>query len=296
MKIIQVSVEEKQGMSKLEQVVEEIFEEEKVKEVKREQKRQKKRARRKEKCKYGDFPSSDTSEDCKGSKEGLACEMKNGVEEEGVDCKVETCEKNGSELSLSNDHGHCNCSDTAIWNGGNSEHCSEKWPNKKRFVGPNSCSKESCCSKPECGKSEGDKSCPKQGSDSPQPECDESYSERGCGKPKSCPDLKEESCDVVCNHNKSVDVCCQNGFLSVGMNHDCDDKHHNLPVDDEEKQLLLSMGWNSAEPCQVSGDRITASYQRVWEPRTATAENKIAFRVVYKPTHTLLDFNCLLQY
>lgn len=47
----QVAVEEKQGISRLEQVVEEISEAERVKELKREQKRLKKKAKRKEKCK-----------------------------------------------------------------------------------------------------------------------------------------------------------------------------------------------------------------------------------------------------
>jgi hypothetical protein len=252
-------VEEKQGMSRLEQVVEEIFEEEKVKEVKREQKRQKKRARRKEKCKYGDLASNEMSEDCKGSKEGLACEMKNGGEEEGGSCKVETCgERNENELSSSNDHEHCNCSDSPIWNGENSE----KWDDES-CAGQNR--KEGCCFKSECGKSvscpdqESDQACPEQGrgKSSPREECGESYSQLGCGTPKSGPDLREGPCNEACNHNKSVvGGCYQNGFLSEEMNHDCDDKHDNLPVDDEEKQLLLSMGWNSAEPCQVSADDI----------------------------------------
>ena len=47
----QVSVEEKKGISRLEQVVEEISEAERAKEMKREQKRLKKKARRREKCK-----------------------------------------------------------------------------------------------------------------------------------------------------------------------------------------------------------------------------------------------------
>ena len=47
----QVAVEEKQGISRLEQVVEEISEAERAKELRREQKRLKKKARRKEKCK-----------------------------------------------------------------------------------------------------------------------------------------------------------------------------------------------------------------------------------------------------
>lgn len=47
----QVSVENKNGISRLEQVVEEISEAERVKEMKREQKRLKKKARRREKCK-----------------------------------------------------------------------------------------------------------------------------------------------------------------------------------------------------------------------------------------------------
>jgi len=46
-----VAVEEKQGISRLEQVVEEISEAERAKELRREQKRLKKKARRKEKCK-----------------------------------------------------------------------------------------------------------------------------------------------------------------------------------------------------------------------------------------------------
>ena len=46
-----MAVEEKQGISRLEQVVEEISEAERAKELKREQKRLKKKAKRKEKCK-----------------------------------------------------------------------------------------------------------------------------------------------------------------------------------------------------------------------------------------------------
>ena len=240
-------MEEKQGMSKLEQVVEEIFEEEKVKEVKREQKRQKKRARRKEKCKYGDLASSDISEDCKSSKEGLTCEMKNGGEEEGVDCKVEASEGNENELSSSNDLEPCDCNDSAIWNGGNSKNCSGKWPSKKRLAG------SKCGKMVPCSEEEGDKSCPLQGSgkSSPQQECEQSYPDLECSDLKVCPDTKEKAWNEMCNQNESVDVGCQNGFESDEMSHD-DDKHDNLPVDDEEKQLLLSMGWNSAEPCQVS--------------------------------------------
>ena len=48
-----MAVEEKQGISRLEQVVEEISEAERAKELRREQKRLKKKARRKEKCKCG---------------------------------------------------------------------------------------------------------------------------------------------------------------------------------------------------------------------------------------------------
>lgn len=46
-----MAVEEKQGISRLEQVVEEISEAERAKELRREQKRLKKKAKRKEKCK-----------------------------------------------------------------------------------------------------------------------------------------------------------------------------------------------------------------------------------------------------
>ncbi|KAL9980103.1 hypothetical protein ACROYT_G008646 [Oculina patagonica] len=50
-KSFEVAVEEKQGISRLEQVVEEISEAERAKELRREQKRLKKKAKRKEKCK-----------------------------------------------------------------------------------------------------------------------------------------------------------------------------------------------------------------------------------------------------
>ena len=252
----QVSVEEKQGMSRLEQVVEEIFEEEKVKEVKREQKRQKKRARRKEKCKFSDLASSELSEECKESKEGLACEMKNGGDDESSHCKVEACERNGDELSA--DHEHCSYS--GMWNGKGFEHtnsCSEKSPHvKKRAVAQNSCPGESNCSNPRCDdpaayeEQEGEKICPEEGRDVPSPrdECDE-LCPNECDKAKECSELKEERCDGECSH---VEVWCQNGFLSDDVDRGVDDKHDHLWHDDEEKQLLISMGWNSDEPCQVS--------------------------------------------
>ena len=243
--------------------MEEIFEEEKVKEVKREQKRQKKRARRKERCKFGDLASCELSEDCKGSKEGLACEMKNGGEEDSSHCKVETCERNENELSA--DHEHCSYSDSGMWNGKNFEHtnsCSENWPQmKKRGLGQNSCPGESSCSNTRCDKpaaceeQEGDKSCPEEGRSmsSLRGECGK-LCPKECDKSNLCPELKEERCNSDWNH---VDVCYQNGFMNEDACHDFDDQHDCLPIDDEEKQLLLSMGWNSDEPCQVSIPKLT---------------------------------------
>ena len=61
----QVAVEEKQGISRLEQVVEEISEAERAKELKREQKRLKKKAKRKEKCKCHSQIPLETSNELK---------------------------------------------------------------------------------------------------------------------------------------------------------------------------------------------------------------------------------------
>ena len=58
-----------------------------------------------------------------------------------------------------------------------------------------------------------------------------------------------------------------NGFCSqVGDELFVDgEKHDEFPVDDEEKQLLLSMGWISGEPCQV-GSILNFKYScQVWE-------------------------------
>lgn len=264
--LMQVSVEEKQGMSRFEQVVEEIFEEEKVKEVKREQKRQKKRARRKEKCKYGDLASSETAEECKENKQdGLTCGLKNGVEEEGEGCKVEeACE--GGENELSCVHEQCDCSDSGISNGENFEHTndsSEKWPKKATCDdGDRSCGNESCHPKSECHEAaqsscagqEWDKPCSELGSGESSPRHGP-YLEHECGEVQLCADLKDESSYSDrdgCNHNEQVEVCYHNGYQSEALDPDVDEGHDNLPVDEEEKKLLLSMGWNSAELCQVS--------------------------------------------
>ena len=51
--LCQVAFEEKQGISRLEQVIEEISGAKRVKELRREQEQLKKKARRKEKCKCG---------------------------------------------------------------------------------------------------------------------------------------------------------------------------------------------------------------------------------------------------
>ena len=65
----QVAVEEKQGISRLEQVVEEISKAERVKELKREQKRLKKKAKRKEKCKCDSQITQTTNIELKAEEE-----------------------------------------------------------------------------------------------------------------------------------------------------------------------------------------------------------------------------------
>ena len=250
-------------MSRLEQVVEEIFEEEKVKEVKREQKRQKKRARRKEKCKNDELTSNEISEECQASKEELACEMKNGVNEEEMNCKVESCESNENQRSLNEEH--CNYNKTRSWNGNktkNTNSCSEKCPQTKmRDAGqnpcPNECVVSKCNQEVSCAEQESDKPCPELARDesSPGRECGKSYPVGGCGEWHSCRDYQQgkSSHSHESNH---IDGCYQNGFFADENHDDKHDNHDNFPVDDEEKQLLLSMGWDSAEPCQVRVDNL----------------------------------------
>lgn len=244
-------------MSRLEQVVEEINEEEKVKEVKRENKRQKKRARRKEKCKYGELPSSENSQGgCNVCKESLPNgEIKHGDDckgeicDEDVDCKVETCSDNvdlkaetcdgsgvcqvaacdeGNLQELSSSHEHCECSESQTCNG-------EELLNGFKMQNGQTSDPESGCSfESECGKSvEMKTSC-------------KSDPMMGCNKPSS----DRVDLDDYKNSNKSV--CFQSDLLNGDLHHDTDDTHDSLPVDDEEKQLLLSMGWHCAESCQVS--------------------------------------------
>lgn len=114
----QVAVEEKQGISRLEQVVEEISEAERAKEHRREQKRLKKKARRKEKCKC-DSQSLTISTNIVLKEEEST---KNEVEEEDVVCVngsvEETEEINGHGDSCEDDEDDgdsggspCSCED-----------------------------------------------------------------------------------------------------------------------------------------------------------------------------------------
>ncbi|RMX58979.1 hypothetical protein pdam_00021831 [Pocillopora damicornis] len=87
-----VAVEEKQGISRLEQVVEEISEAERAKELRREQKRLEKKARRKEKCKCGTHLTISTANNELQTEETAKNEEE--LEEEEV-CTNEIVEETG---------------------------------------------------------------------------------------------------------------------------------------------------------------------------------------------------------
>ena len=87
-----MAVEEKQGISRLEQVVEEISEAERAKELRREQKRLKKKARRKEKCKCGTHLTISTANNELQTEETAKNEEE--LEEEEV-CTNEIVEETG---------------------------------------------------------------------------------------------------------------------------------------------------------------------------------------------------------
>ena len=115
----QVAVEEKQGISRLEQVVEEISEAERAKELRREQKRLKKKARRKEKCKCGTHLTISTANNELQTEETAKNEEE--LEEEEVcvnEIVEETGEMNGHGDSCEDDEDDgdsggspCSCED-----------------------------------------------------------------------------------------------------------------------------------------------------------------------------------------
>lgn len=98
----QVAVEEKQGISRLEQVVEEISEAERAKELRREQKRLKKKARRKEKCKCdthltisttnNELKTEDTTKNEDELEEEEVCVIENVKETEEMNGHGDSCE------------------------------------------------------------------------------------------------------------------------------------------------------------------------------------------------------------
>lgn len=209
-----MSVEEKQGVSRLEQVVEEIFEAEKVKEVRREQKRQKRRARRREKCKYGELSNNgDThnenlpiAENLAACQEVLIYEERNCHEVTDDRSNCETEETYCGEVSkyydeLPQDSEHCSCDGKEPRNG-------------------------------ECHE-----------------ESEPGDYDSGCIKWQK---HVSDTCSSTAHRCKTLNG--RNGLCDeVGNAYfpDGDERHDEFPVDDEEKQLLLSMGWMSSEPCQV---------------------------------------------
>ena len=102
-----MAVEEKQGISRLEHVVEEISEAERAKELRREQKRLKKKARRKEKCKCGTHLTISTANNELQTEETAKNEEE--LEEEEV-CVNEIVE----ETRDMNGHGD-SCEDDEDW-------------------------------------------------------------------------------------------------------------------------------------------------------------------------------------
>ncbi|XP_066018168.1 gametogenetin-binding protein 2-like isoform X2 [Pocillopora verrucosa] len=98
-KSFEVAVEEKQGISRLEQVVEEISEAKRAKELRREQKRLKKKARRKEKSKCGTHLTISTANNELQTEE--TAKNKEELEEEEV-CANEIVEETG-EMNVHGD-------------------------------------------------------------------------------------------------------------------------------------------------------------------------------------------------
>ncbi|PFX23903.1 gametogenetin-binding protein 2-like [Stylophora pistillata] len=101
-KSFEVAVEEKQGISRLEQVVEEISEAERAKELRREQKRLKKKAKRKEKCKChaqltistanNELKTEETAKNEEELEEEVVCVNENVEETEEMNGHGDSCE------------------------------------------------------------------------------------------------------------------------------------------------------------------------------------------------------------
>ena len=97
-----MAVEEKQGISRLEQVVEEISEAERAKELRREQKRLKKKAKRKEKCKChaqltistanNELKTEETAKNEEELEEEVVCVNENVEETEEMNGHGDSCE------------------------------------------------------------------------------------------------------------------------------------------------------------------------------------------------------------
>lgn len=106
----QVAIENKLGISRLEQVVEEISVAERLKELKREQKRLKKKAKRIEKCKY-------SNREVVNEEQLKPCESKENVEPLSQNGSFEDIDANGHEGSCEDDDDRdsvdtpCSCED-----------------------------------------------------------------------------------------------------------------------------------------------------------------------------------------
>lgn len=110
-KSFEVAVEEKQGISRLEQVVEEISEAERAKELKREQKRLKKKAKRKEKCKCHSQITLSTNNELKeeeSAKEEV-CVIERVEETEELNGHRDSCEDD--EDDVDSGESPCSCED-----------------------------------------------------------------------------------------------------------------------------------------------------------------------------------------
>ena len=128
----QLAVEKKQGISRLEQLVEEISEAERAKEMKKEQKRLKRKAKRKEKCKLISQITEASDSDLKAGEELQK-------EDNGTKENVEVTEElNGHRDSWGDDEDEvnsngspCSCDDL---NG-----CEQRKPQTNGFVANGHC-------------------------------------------------------------------------------------------------------------------------------------------------------------
>lgn len=253
-KSFEVAVEEKQGISRLEQVVEEISEAERAKELKREQKRLKKKAKRKEKCKCISQIAQSTNNELK--------EEESPKEEEEEVCMNENVEEN------------------EVMNG-HRDSCEDDEDDASSNGSP--CGYEDCNN---CDRKKSNRICYRNG------DCgyvaDINKWSRGVVHGDACSHTKDSG-GVGAEEDNSCADCLSGSPISGGSSQSVNgkgkrkkskskQKKQNSPrhekqekpaerIDDEEKRLLKSMGWTEvgagSQGCVSSEEDLCISEQEI---------------------------------